>query len=195
MSINILSFFQEHIYLVLFFIPFCGQLGIPSGSIFFLLFAGSLSSSISELGILLVIGLISAVIWDLVGYFIGKKLFHISIIQNQLKKPNVQNLFESTTLYFKKEGKFAIFLTRFLVVTPGPYINYIAGIQQFQLWLFIRLVIIWEILYVAELLLLWYIFQDTFEYLVDVISYTSMILIVLYLIYSLIRFLVNKNPA
>lgn len=192
MSINILSFFQEHIYLVLFFIPFFGQLGIPSGSIFFLLFAGSLSTSYSELAILLMIWLISAVIGDLAGYFIGKKLFHISIIQNQLKEPKIKTLFDTTTVYFNKEGKFAIFLSRFLVVTPGPYINYIAWIQEFSFRSFVRLIIIWEILYVAELLLLGYVFQDTFEYLVDMISYVSMILILVYCIYEMSRYLLKK---
>jgi membrane protein DedA with SNARE-associated domain len=192
MSINILSFFQEHIYLVLFFIPFFGQLGIPSGSIFFLLFAGSLSTSYSELAILLMIWLISAVIGDLSGYFIGKKLFHISIIQDQLKKPKIKTLFDTTTVYFNKEGKFAIFLSRFLVVTPGPYINYIAWIQEFSFRSFVRLVIIWEVIYVAELLLLGYIFQDTFEYLVDMISYVSMILILIYCIYEMSRYLFKK---
>lgn len=192
MSINILSFFQEHIYLVLFFIPFFGQLGIPSGSIFFLLFAGSLSTSYSELAILLMIWLISAVIGDLSGYFIGKKFFHISIIQDQLKKPKIKTLFDTTTVYFNKEGKFAIFLSRFLVVTPGPYINYIAWIQEFSFRSFVRLVIIWEVLYVAELLLLGYVFQDTFEYLVDMISYVSMILILIYCIYEMSRYLLKK---
>ncbi len=187
MEINILSFFEEHIYLVLLFIPLFGQLGIPSGSIFFLLFAGSLASSISWLWLLFVIGLISVVIWDILGYTIWKKLFHTSWVQKQAKRESIEKILKSTFAYFKKEGKLAIFLTRFLVVTPGPYLNYIVGIQNFDFVTFFRIVIIGEILYVSELLILGYIFQDTFEYLVDIISYLSITLITLYLIYSLGR--------
>lgn len=185
MDINILTFFEENMYVFLLFIPFIGQLGIPSGSIFFLLFAGSLSSDWRTLCILGIIGTISAILGDATGYLLWKRFFQINIIQKQLKKENIQKIYTDTCAYFKKEGKFAIFITRFLVVTPAPYLNYIIWLQKFDFAIFMRLVVIGEILYVGELLLLWFIFKDTFEYLTSIISYLGIILVVLYCMYLL----------
>ncbi len=72
-------------------------------------------------------------------------------------------------------GHWSIFLTRFLIVTPAPYLNYFIGFQKYPFRSYLILVIAGEILYIGELLLLGYIFADTFEYLVDILSDIGMI--------------------
>ncbi len=195
MDISMLTFFEENMYVFLFLIPFIGQLWIPSGSIFFLLFAGSLSSDMRMLCILGIIGTISAILGDATGYFLWKRFFQIRLIQNHLKKEKFRKIYRDTCAYFKKEGKFAIFITRFLVVTPAPYLNYIIWLQKYDFVVFMRFVIFGEILYVGELLLLWYIFKDTFEYLTSIISYLSIILILFYAIYLIAKTLFKSSKT
>jgi len=71
---SLLSFFESYPLIFLAIIPFLGQCGIPSGSIFLLLFAGSLILTRSEMIFFFVVGLSSAVAGDMLSYWIGRNI-------------------------------------------------------------------------------------------------------------------------
>ncbi len=59
---SLLPFFESYPLTFLALIPFLGQCGIPSGSIFLLLFAGSLMTSREMVMSFFSVGLISAIL-------------------------------------------------------------------------------------------------------------------------------------
>jgi len=100
---------------------------------------------------------------------------------------------DSSRLLFQRYGQWSIFLTRFLIITPAPYLNYFVGFQKYSFRSYVRLVIAGEILYVGELLFLGYLFADTFEYLVDIITDIGLIgVLMVFLILFLISLMRQK---
>lgn len=193
MDINIISFFQDNHYLFLAIIPFLGQLRIPIWTAFFILFAGSLISNFWDFAILFSISLFSSIIWDIVAYMLGKKFFYINFIQKQFKKEAVKKTFSKTEKYFNEKWKSTIFITRFLITWLGPYMNYIVWLQSYNFKIFLKFVILWEILYVLELLLLGYLFKDTFEFVADILYYLWIILILLFSLFYIVKIIYKKN--
>lgn len=193
MDINIISFFQDNHYLFLAIIPFLGQLRIPIWTAFFILFAWSLISNFWDFAILFSISLFSSIIWDISAYMLGKKFFYINFIQKQLKKEVVKKTFSKTEKYFNEKWKSTIFITRFLITWLGPYMNYIVWLQSYNFKIFLKFVILWEILYVLELLFLGYLFKDTFEFVADILYYLWIILILVFCLFYIVKIIYKKN--
>ncbi|MDD5213288.1 MAG: VTT domain-containing protein [Candidatus Gracilibacteria bacterium] len=193
MNISIISFFQDNHYLFLAIIPFLGQLRIPIGTAFFILFAGALISNFGDFAILFSISLLSSIIGDIAAYMLGKKFFYINFIQKQLKKEHIKKVFSKTENYFNEKGKSTIFITRFLITGLGPYMNYIVGLQSYNFKIFIKFALLGEILYVLELLLLGYLFKDTFEFVADILYYLGIILILAFSLFYIAKIIIKKN--
>lgn len=195
MEINIiLDFFESNMYVFLIVIPFLSQLWIlPIWAMFFILFAWASAISLSQLFILFLIVLVSATIWDLLAYFIGKKFFHSKIFQLLLNKKNIKYVYKKSKKFFKKKWRMSIFLTRFLITWIWSVVNYVVWIQRFSFKIFTLYVIIWEMIYSFELLLLWYIFKDTFEVIFNIISNFWYVLLLAFVLYEIWIRLFWKN--
>ncbi len=177
------TFFEANLYLFLFIIAILSQLWIPVWAMFFILIAGSLAIDINSLWILFTVILSWVIIWDLLSYFFWKRLFNMSFFQFLIKKKKVNKLYIKTEKIFIKKWSITIFISRFLLTWIWPMLNYIAWIQWFNIKKFILYMILWEMLYVFEFLLLWYIFKDTTDDIMNLISDFWFILILLLILY------------
>lgn len=195
MDINsLLTFFESNIYVFLLIIPFLWQVWVlPVGPMFFIMFAGALVGNVYDLAILFFIVLVSSILWDISGYMIGKKFTHVSIFQRFLHRKKVQSVYEKTQEFFQEKWEIAIFFTRFLVTGLWAPINYMLGIQWFHFRKFVYYVILWEILYAWELLILGYIFRDTFEQVLNIFSNFWMIIFLWFLLFQLWKYLFWKK--
>lgn len=181
----IINLFNDHSALILFFGAILAQLGIPVGIMFFIMFAGALTTNFVDLLPTFLIVLAGEVIGDLSAYHIGKNLSHLSAIQKIFQKPHINYLMQKSGNFLKKHGDSSVFITRFVVFGLGPYLNYLVGLQRYSIKKFILAVIAGEILYATELLLLGYIFKDTFEDIVIIISNFSTLIILGLILYFL----------
>jgi membrane protein DedA with SNARE-associated domain len=194
MEINIIStFFESNLYLFLFIIPFLSQLWIPLWAMFFLLFAGSITNSLTELFILFLIVLIWVIIWDSLSYFFGKKLFKLKFFQFFLKKEKIKKIYIKTTKIFNTKWAISIFISRFLITGVWPMLNYIAWFQSFNFKKFGLYIILWEVLYVFEFLILWYLFKNTIDDILGIISNLWLILFLLLVLYIIWIHLFKKK--
>lgn len=189
----ILTFFESNLYLFLLIIPFLSQLGLPIWAMFFIMFAWALVHDLFELTLLFSLVLISTVSWDLLSYFIWKKFFKFKKIQNLLNKKLIRNIYKESKKYFKKRWVISIFLSRFLITWVWPTINYIVWMQFFSFKKFSLYVILWEMLYSSELLLLWYIFKDTFEEIYRILSNFWLIVLSAFVLYEIWKHLFRKK--
>ena len=184
MEISIITtFFESNLYLFLFVVPFLSQLWIPLWAMFFILFAGSITNSPIELFILFLIVLAWVIIWDFLSYVFGKKLFKFKFFQYLLNKDKIKKIYDKTEKIFKKKWAISIFISRFLITGIWPMLNYIAWFQSFDIKKFSLNVIMWEILYVWEFLILWYIFKDTIDEVFGIISDFGLVLFLILVLY------------
>lgn len=179
------SFFESNIYLFLLIIPFLAQLGIPTGAMFFILLAGSLSGNTQVLAVYFLIVLLATIAGDILGYIIGKKFFYTNWMKKLLSSQEAERLFKRGNVFFNKRGKFSIFVTRFLITGIGPYLNYVIGLSQYKFRKFILYVVLGEILYSAELLVLGYIFKDIIGDVLGVISNLGLLVLIGFIIYEI----------
>lgn len=193
MEINIiLTFFESNVYLFLLIMPFFSQLWIPLWTMFFIIFAWAVTNNLSELFILFFIVLISTISWDILAYFIGKKLSHLKFFQFLLNIKSIKYLYKKSEKFFDKRWEISIFLSRFLVTWVWPTISYLVWIQKFSFKKFLLNVSFWEILYAAELLILWYIFKDSFEDVFNIIYNFWFVLLLTFLLYKIWKKLFKK---
>jgi len=178
-----ITFFESNLYLFLFIIAILSQLWIPTWVMFFIVIAGSLATDINSLEILFIITLLWVISWDLLSYLLGKKLYNMTFFQFFIKKKEVNKLYIKTEKLLIKKWSIIIFISRFLITWIWPILNYIAWIQWYNIKKFILYVILWEILYVLEFLLLWYIFKNTIDDIMNLISDFWFILLLIFVLY------------
>lgn len=197
MDINsLLTFFESNIYVFLLVIPFLSQIWVlPIWAMFFIMFAGALATDIYDLEILFCIVLFSSILWDLAGYFIGKKFTRFSFFQKFLQRKKIKNIYQHSLDFFEEKWELSIFFTRFLVTWLWAPINYMLWIQSFHLKKFAYYVVLWEILYAWELVILWYIFHDTFEEILNIFSNFWMIIFLGFLLYQVGKYLFIETPV
>lgn len=181
--------FENYLYLFMFFIPFIAQLGIPIGSMFFILYSASIVTGIVELNYLFFIILIAAICGDFLSYFVARKFRSTKKVNNFLKKKKVKKIHKKTNLFFDKYGNISVFITRFLITGLGPYLNYVLGLEKYDFKKFLIYVILGEILYVGELLLIGYIFRDIFEEIQSLFMDFSYLILILVILYFVVRHL------
>lgn len=192
----ILTFFQSNLYLFLLVIPFFSQLWLlPIGAMFFIMFAWALAHNLPELALLFLIVLFSTVSWDTLGYTIGRKFYNLKIFRYLVNKKSVKNLYEKSKKFFIKKWEISIFLSRFLVTWIWPTINYIVWFQSFNFKKFWLYMVFWEILYSSELLLLGYIFKDTFEEIYSILSNFWLIVLSAFILYEIWKHLFKKKHS
>lgn len=184
MEINIVTaFFESNLYLFLFFVPLLSQLWLPFWAMFFILIAGSITNGMTELFILFFIILSWVIIWDILSYFLGKKLLNFNFFKYLLNKKKVKNIYSKTEKIFIEKWVISIFISRFLITWVWPMLNYIAWFQWFDFKKFSLYVILWEIIYVWEFLILWYLFKDTIDEVFSIISDFWLVLFLILILY------------
>lgn len=187
---DIINFFGSNIYLFLLVIPLLSQLWIlPVGAMLFILFAWTSANNLSQLFLLFLIVLISSIIWDISGYFIGRKVSKFKKLKKQLNRKIIKNIYSWSKKYFNEKWEIAIFLSRFLITWIGAPINYVVGFQAFSFKKFAFYVVFWEILYASELLILGYVFKDTFDEIYTIISNFSLIILLIFIMYEIGRYI------
>ncbi|MDD3144584.1 MAG: VTT domain-containing protein [Candidatus Gracilibacteria bacterium] len=190
---SILTFFESNIYVFLLVVPFISQLGIPIGAMFFILYAGSLATNFNELVILFFISFFSTFLGDLTSYFIGRKLYNFDFFKNLLQKKIINNIYIRTEKFFHKNGGVSIFLSRFLITGVGPALNYVVGFHLFNYKKFIFYVVLGEILYSLELLILGYLFKETFGDIFNIFSNFGIGLLLIFILYQILKRLFRKK--
>lgn len=151
---------------------------------FFIAFAGSLANNVNDLFVLFIIVFSSVILWDVSAYFLWKKLSNLKFFKYLLKNEKRKKIYEKSEKFFKKRWVISIFLSRFLITWIWAVINYIAWFQSFNFKKFTTFVILWEILYVSELLILWYIFKDTFNDIFNILSNFWFVLLFIFVLYE-----------
>lgn len=189
----ILTFFESNIYLFLLVIPFLGQLWIFPWVSFFIMFAWSLANNLVYVLLLSIIVLISSVLGDITGYIIGNKFSNFKIFQCLINKKKIKKLFTISKNFINNKWEISIFLSRFLIAWIWPAINYIVWIQSFNFKKFILYVILWEALYAFELLIIWYIFKNTFEDMFNTISNFWLIILLVWVLYEIWLYLYRQK--
>lgn len=190
---SILTFFESNIYVFLLVIPFISQLWIPIGTMFFILYAWSLANNFNELVMLFFIALFSTIIWDLTSYFIGRKIYNFDFFKCLLQKKIINNIYNKTEKFFHKNWWISIFLSRFLITWVWPALNYVVWFHLFNYKKFVFYVILWEILYSWELLILWFLFKDTFDDIFNIFSNFWIGLLLIFILYQILKKLFKKK--
>jgi membrane protein DedA with SNARE-associated domain len=195
MNINIiLTFFGANLYLFLLVIPFFSQLWLlPIWAMFFIMFAGALAHNLLELVLLFSLVLVSTVSWDILGYIIGRKFYKFKFFRYLRKWKKTKNIYDKSKEYFDKKWEMAIFLSRFLITWIWPTINYIVWFQSFNFRKFTLYMVFWEILYWSELLLLGYIFKDSFEEISNILSNFWTTILIAFIMYEIWKYLFWKK--
>jgi membrane protein DedA with SNARE-associated domain len=172
---------------VLLLIAFIGSLGIPFPITAVIMAAGALSrQEYFEWQSAFLACLAGSAIADHCEYVLGR--FAGKWIDTRFSKKTV---WQKAQLVIKKQGGWAIFLTRFWLTPLAPMINFIAG-TRFSYPRFLLFDLTGEILWVFIYGGLGYIFMDQWEsisHLVNEFSLFSFVLaalaVVIYLVYSI----------
>ena len=174
----LIRLFEGNIYLFLLIVPFLGQIGLPLGGMFFILYAGSQVNSPTDFLIFFLIVWLSEMIGDVGSYVIGRKLYDTAFVKKILLKKKIKSMFEKSRSFFDKHGNISVFFSRFAVTAVGPYLNYIAGLEAYDFGKFLLYVTFGEVLYAFELLLLGYLFKETFDEIIVLFTDLSLLVIV-----------------
>ncbi len=186
MEIDLSLLTNTNIHIFFLIIPFFVQLWIfPVWLMFFILFAWANSKNIEELTVLFLIILLSSIAWDIWAYLIAKYFSSSKYMNKLLEKEKFKKIYKISWKYFHKRWNIIIFITRFLITWIWPYINYIVWIQWYKFKKFVKYVILWEIIYSAELLAIWYIYKETFVEYYNIIYISLLVFFILYVIYEL----------
>jgi len=182
----ILDYFEENIYIALSFISFFSQLGVPLGATFFVMYSGSIIDN--SLKLLLVISCVFVLMFigDIIAYKIGEKFGRI-IFNKYRKYKIISKSYNKSKSLMKKYGPLSVFLTRFLITGLGPTINYLAGLEKFNFKTFLLFIILGELIYAFVFVFLGFIFKETFEELLSIISDFSTLIILIVISFLIIQ--------
>jgi membrane-associated protein len=162
-----ISALQHYGYPALWLIVFVAAAGAPiSGSL--LLFAAGAFAAFGDLNIFILypVALSAAVMGDNLTYWIGRRLGTVLIAwierQKRIRWITPQAL-ERGRVYFRGRARWAIFITRFLIVALGGPINLLAGLEQYPYRSFLFWDVSGQILSAAISLGLGYAFAESWE--------------------------------
>ena len=185
MSLDIfLVFFEENILLMLAIVAFLSQIGIPLGAMFVIMLAGSTTLDLGYLIVIIVTIAVSAILGDISAYKAGER-FGSAFMEKYRDKTFVANAYEKSKAVMVQYGASGIFFSRFLISGMGPPINYLAGLDRYSFKKFLALVLMGEILYGSIFASLGYLFKETWEELLGVLSDFSLIALLLVILFVL----------
>jgi len=193
-----LTFLQNYGYLALWISVFIAAAGVPLPISLVLLAAGAFSA-LGEFNfvLLFVLAFSALVCGDNAGYLIGRHWGSRGL--DWLEHPGKRNRFipprtvERSRNYFRQQGGWAIFLSRFIFSALGGVINLLAGSELYPYRYFVLADTSGEALGALIPLLLGYIFGASWEAVGDVLGPLSLfilgLLVVVLLVTRLVRYM------
>ena len=167
MNAFFISALQHYGYPALWLVVFVAAAGVPiSGSL--LLFAAGAFAAFEDLNIFVLfpVALSAAVLGDNLTYWIGRRLGTALVAwierQKRFRWITPQAL-ERGRIYFRGRARWAIFITRFLIVALGGPINLLAGLELYPYRSFLFWDVSGQILSAAISLGLGYAFAESWE--------------------------------
>lgn len=203
MNAFFISALQHYGYPALWLVVFVAAAGAPiSGSL--LLFAAGAFAAFGDLNIFILypVALSAAVMGDNLTYLIGRRLGTVLLAwierQKRIRWITPQAM-ERGRVYFRGRARWAIFITRFLIVALGGPINLLAGLEQYPYRSFLFWDVSGQILSAAISLGLGFAFAESWEEVAGLFGAFSSLVLVgiigIFLIVILIRRVRRRRRA
>jgi membrane-associated protein len=154
---------------ILLLLIFLGQLGLPLGSLLFLCWYGSTITEVERLFWVIPLLMLSAILGDYVAYLIAQK-YRIRVKKFINVRPSAAKQFLRGELLIHRNASMIVFITRFLLFGLGPMVNYLMGLRSYSRVTFMWWVCFGEFIYISEFILLGYVFRDTWQELLIIIT-------------------------
>lgn len=201
---TMLTFLQNYGYLALWISVFIAAVGVPLPISLVLLAAGAFAALGEFNFVLLFVLVFSALVCgDNVGYLIGRRWGSRGL--DWLVRPGKRSRFisprtvERSRNYFRQQGGWAIFLSRFIFSALGGVINLLAGSELYPYRHFVLADTSGESLGALIPLLLGYIFGASWEAVGDVLGPLSLfilsLLVVVLLVTRMLRYMRRLKRA
>ena len=170
-----------------------GAVGVPLPSTLCVVAGGAfIQQGVLDFGSTIALGLFGVLLGDILSYGMGR------LLRGPIERRYSQSvLWQRAEQYFARRGGIAIFLTRCVLTPIAVPINLIAGSSDFQFSRFVAYDAAGELIWLLGYGALGYFFGSQWEYVSDLISNASGLLIGLLIAgvggYALIRW--NRRPA
>lgn len=187
---SIYEFFEEFSTLFVILFSFFGEMGLPIGTTFFVVWAGSITNSYLFLIFLIFIVLLFSVIGDFLSFLIGKK-YGCRLLKKYEKSKKLNKIHKKTSNFFLKYGTLGVFLSRFLITGISPYINYVAGIENYNQKKFLVITIFGKLIYSILFVLIGFILKDSWEVFLEFVTDFSYLIILIIIFYFIVKTLFN----
>jgi membrane protein DedA with SNARE-associated domain len=159
-------------------VVFLAALGLPIPSTFFVLASGAfIEQGVLDLSSTLIIALICVVLGDTLSYGMGRLLRRVVIARVGETTP-----WRSAEAYFQRRGALAIYLTRFLLTPIAVPINLVAGSSEYMTMRFVGFAAAGELTWLLVYGSLGYAFGSQWEYVSDLVSNLSGVIVGLVLL-------------
>lgn len=165
-------------YPILVIIIIGGYIGLPLPVSVCLVAAGAFAQSGTlNIFVLLPLVTLTAVIGDVIEYWLGRK--YGQLIFRKLKFLNRNNSFNIQNVddFFIKWGGIGVFLTRWLITPIAIPVNILAGSGKYQFRKFIGISILGEIIWAFMYLSLGYVFGSNWVSLIEFVNETPYFLV------------------
>jgi membrane protein DedA with SNARE-associated domain len=172
-------------------VVFLAAVGLPIPSTFFVLAGGAfIEQGVLSLPSTVIIVLVCAVLGDTTSYGIGRLLRHIVIARVGETAP-----WRSAEAYFQRRGALAIYLSRFLLTPIAVPINLVAGSSEYAATRFVGFAAAGELTWLALFGSLGYMFGSQWEYVSDLVSNLSGVLVGVVLLGGGVFWLTRKRAV
>lgn len=176
---TLLTWLQEFGYPILWLCACISALGVPLPTVLVLLAAGAFAALGNfNIVLLALIAFSASVCGDNLGYLLGRRvgtrILNWLARQRRLRIITPQRLKQAQES-FNKNGAWAIFLSRFLLLALGGIINLLAGAEHYRYSRFLLYDVLGELLGALIPLLLGYLFSASWEMVGNIISLVSLL--------------------
>lgn len=154
---------------ILLLLIFLGQLGLPLGTLLFLCWYGSTLTHPESLFWVIPTLMIPAILGDYVAYYIARR-YRSQVLSFINLRPRAARQFSRGESLIHRKGGEIVFITRFLIFGLGPVVNYLMGLRSYSRFSFLVWVALGEFIYISEFILLGYLFRDTWQELLIIIT-------------------------
>ncbi|MHB8074144.1 DedA family protein [Desulfosporosinus fructosivorans] len=199
LALTIETFRQYNIIFLAVLIMLQG-IGIPTGLSVLIMASGAFASA-GEFDIFLLFGQVwlLTLLGDSVGYWTWRQFGRLILRTFPRLQKSIDPKLRKTGIFFSKNGKVAIIITRFPLSALGALVNAIAGITKYRFIDFVLTVMIGELFWVAFYLGVGYWFGDAWETMSDLITQFGMlvglIILLLMVLYFSYRMLSKKKTS
>lgn len=140
-----------------------GRCGAPLPSSVLMITAGALIvEDNADLGLAILLAFASAMVGDLVAYWLGHKAKGW-IDRRAQNSPKIGKLIANATSLADRWGGLAIFISRWPLSTLGPYVNLVAGAIRMPLAPYVGWCALGEMIWVSLYLTLGYVFANNID--------------------------------